>query len=308
MSSINQSSGTSKPAGSSHAGGLLPIVSLLFAATLWGLIWYPLRSFEAQGLQGLWSSTLMYCGTLIVAIPVLYKGWREWLQQPWLFFFMAIVTGWTNVAVILALLEGNVVRVLLLFYLSPIWATLLGYFFLGEQLSRRALLVLILAMLGAVIMLWDESLGFPAPQDRADWLALSSGITFAVTNVLIHKLHDSSVMVKTATGWLGVFVVAFILIFITGEKISASADVMVWAFLLGATVMTLMNIAVVYGVTHMPVHRSAIILLFEIVVAAISSILLTNEIIHLREWTGGGLVIIAAYLTAIQHVKKGNEF
>ena len=304
MSSINQSSVSSKQTGSST---LFPILALLFGATMWGLIWYPIRLFEAQGLHGLWSSALMYCGTLIVALPVLYKGWRQWLKSPLLFFMMAIATGWTNVAFILAILEGNIVRVLLLFYLSPIWATLLSYFFLGEQLSRRSIIVLFLAMLGAVVMLWDSSLGFPAPQSTADWLALSAGVAFAITNVLIHKLNEASVMVKTATGWLGVFIVAFVLIYITGEKITATTDVMVWAWVLGAVVMTLMNIAVVYGVTHMPVHRSAIILLFEIVVGAISSLLLTDEVIQQQEWIGGSLVILAAYLTAVQHMRKGNE-
>jgi len=303
MSSIKQSGVSTKHAASS----MFPIFSLLFGAVMWGLVWYPIRLFEAQGLQGLWSSALMYCGTFVVAIPVLYKGWRAWLSHPWLFLFMAIATGWTNVAFILAILDGSIVRALLLFYLSPLWATLMGYFFLGEQLSRRSLVVLFVAMLGAIIMLWDESLGFPAPQSKADWLALSAGIAFAITNVLIHRLNDASVMVKTATGWLGVFVVAFVLIFITEEKNTATADVMVWAWLLGAFIMTLMNISVVYGVTHMPVHRSAIILLFEIVVGAVSSLLLTDEVVHSREWIGGALVILAAYLTAVQHVKKGNE-
>jgi len=93
----------------------------------------------------------------------------------------------------------------------------------------------------------------------------------------------------------------------SGEKISAGTSVMAWAWLLGAVVMTLMNIAVVYGVTHMPVHRSAIILLFEIVVGAVSSLLLTDEVINLQEWIGGGLVMLAAYLTAVQHLRKGNE-
>lgn len=274
---------------------------------MWGLVWFPIRLFEAQGLHGLWSSALMYCGTFVVAIPVLYKGWREWLKNPLLFFLMAIATGWTNVAFILAILDGNIVRVLLLFYLSPIWATLLGYFFLGEQLSKRALVVLLVAMIGAIVMLWDSSLGFPAPQSESDWLALSAGIAFAITNVLIHKLSDATVMVKTATGWLGVFIVAFVLIYFTGEINTATTEVMVWAWVLGAAVMTLMNIAVVYGVTHMPVHRSAIILLFEIVVGAVSSLLLTDEVIQMQEWIGGILVILAAYLTAVQHIRRGNE-
>ncbi len=284
---------------------MLPVVGLLFASTMWGLIWYPLRLLENGGLHGLWATALMYFGTMIIAVPVLYKGWREWRTHPFLFFFMAIATGWTNIAFILAVLDGNVVRVLLLFYLSPLWATILGVFFLGEQLSRRALGILGIAMVGAVVMLWHESLGFPAPRDTSDWLALSAGIAFAITNVLIHKLNHASVMVKTATGWLGVLFLAFILIIITEQKLAVATEVIAGAWILGAVAMTMMNIAVVYGVTNMPVHRSAIILLFEIVVGAVSSLLLTNEVIQLREWTGGGLVMLAAYLTATSQTKDG---
>lgn len=299
MSSINQSRTSAKQA------PLFPVFTLLFAATMWGLIWYPIRLLEDHGLHGLWTSALMYCGTLIVAIPVLFKGWKEWLKHPWLFLFMSLATGWTNIAFILAVLDGNVVRVLLLFYLSPIWATILSVVFLGEKLSNRALVILLIAMIGAVVMLWHESLGFPAPRDTSDWLALSSGIAFAITNVLIHKLDDATVMVKTASGWLGVLIIAFALIFYTDQAVATSMDVVVWAWLLGACVMTLMNIAVVYGVTHMPVHRSAIILLFEVVIGTVSSLLLTNEIIHLREWLGGFLVVLAAYLTAIRQAEEG---
>lgn len=284
---------------------MLPIIGLLFGATMWGLIWYPLRLLEESGLHGLWSSAFMYCGTLIVAIPVLAKGWRQWKQKPWLFLFMALATGWTNIAFILAVLDGNVVRVLLLFYLSPIWATLLGIFFLGEHLNSRALGILGLAMLGAVVMLWHESLGFPAPRDTADWLALSAGFAFAIASVLIHKLKHASVMVTTSTGWLGVLILAFILILFTEQELTASSEVIMWAWVLGAIAMTLMNSAVVYGISKMPIHRSAIILLFEIVVGAISSILLTNEIIQLREWIGGALVMLAAYLTATSQIKNG---
>ena len=282
---------------------LFAVFTLLFAATMWGFIWYPLRLFAAQGVTGAWASALMYCGTMLIALPVLVKGWHELKQSPWLFLFMALATGWTNISFILAVLDGNVVRVVLLFYLSPLWATLLGFLFLGEQLSRRSLLILAIAMAGAVIMLWRESMAFPAPRDLSDWLALSSGIAFAITNVLIHKLDTASVMVKTAAGWVGVLILAFTLILFTDQPLQGSATLIAKIILLGLFVMALANVAVVYGVSHMPVHRSAIILLFEVVVSAISSIILTDEIIQLHEWTGGLLVILAAYLTATSQVE-----
>lgn len=281
----------------------MPVMTLLFAATMWGIIWYPLRLLEEAGMHGIWSSALMYLGTMVIAIPVLFRGWREWLKHPVLFVCLALATGWTNIAFILAVVDGNVVRVILLFYLSPIWATILGFLFLGETISKRAILILLIAMLGAVIMLWHESLGLPIPQSHSDWLALSSGISFAITNVFIHKLSDASVMVKTATGWLGVLVIAIPLILIMQQPLNTSAQAITGVLLLGAMGMTLINLSVVYGVTHMPVHRSAVILLFEIVIGAVSATFLTDEVILLQEWVGGALVVLAAYLTAINQVE-----
>ena len=65
--------------------------------------------------------------------------------------------------------------------------------------------------------------------------------------------------------------------------------------------MGAMTWLVVYGVTHMPVHRSATILLFEVVAATVSTYLLTDERMSTREWLGGLAVIVAAYLSARQH-------
>ena len=48
----------------------------------------------------------------------------------------------------------------------------------------------------------------------------------------------------------------------------------------------------------MPAHRSAVILLFELVAGAVSAQLLTNEVVHPQEWVGGGLIIAAAWLEA----------
>jgi drug/metabolite transporter (DMT)-like permease len=73
--------------------------------------------------------------------------------------------------------------------------------------------------------------------------------------------------------------------------------------MIGAVVLVVMTLSVVYGVTHLPVHRSAVILLFEIVAGAVSAQLLTDEVVLLQEWVGGGFVILAAYLAAHAHIK-----
>ncbi len=59
-----------------------------------------------------------------------------------------------------------------------------------------------------------------------------------------------------------------------------------------------MTVTVLYGVSHMPVHRSAVILLFELVIGAVSALLLTDEVVLMREWLGGALIVAAAYMAA----------
>jgi len=293
MQSIKQSSKLA------NLPALLPVFSLLLSATLWGLFWYPLRLLEDAGLSGLWSTLLIYLGTLPVLLYLLYGRYHEFRQAPWLLVGLALASGWCNVAFVLAILDGNIVRVLLLFYLSPFWATLIGWWFLGEHIHRSTLLVLAVAMSGAVIMLWHPQMGMPFPNDSADWLALSSGFSFALTNAFVRKAYRISVQTCTATSWLGVMLVAMILVLVFANPMGeVSTPALLAALGIGALGISIMTLTVVYGVSHMPIHRSAIILLFEIIVGAVSSQLLTSEVITLQEWLGGALVILAAFLSA----------
>ena len=53
---------------SKHESRLLPVASLLFSATLWGVVWYPLRLLEQQGLAGAWSALISYSAALVVML------------------------------------------------------------------------------------------------------------------------------------------------------------------------------------------------------------------------------------------------
>jgi len=295
----------SDPSGSAKWQHGLPVATLLFAATLWGISWYPIRFLEDSGIDGLWVSLLVYSGTLLVALPFIFKYRYDFINNKWSLFVIAVLVGWLNIAFILAVLEGQIVRVLLLFYLSPVWAALLGWLILKEQMHVYAWFMIVVAMVGAVIMLWSPELGMPLPKDRADWLALSSGFCFAFANMMIRRTEQVPIVVKTITGWLGVVLVSGLLIIITQTPAGLlTLSNVSWSLLYGIFGMTLMTLSVVYGVSHMPIHRSSVILLFEIVVGAVSAVWLANESIHLQEWWGGSLVIFAAYLSARLEIKE----
>jgi drug/metabolite transporter (DMT)-like permease len=286
----------------------LPIFSLLLTAFLWGLVWFPLRQLELQGLSGLWLSFSSYGAALLLGSLWLWRSRRDWQRNTVWLLLMALAVGWCNVAFVLAVLDGTVVRVLLLFYLSPLWALVLGWALLGEHPGLSGLLVAVLALAGAAIMLWDSSVGFPWPRDRADWLAVSSGLMFTCANVIVRKTHGVSLQTKSSASWLGVVLVAGCWILLAGEPVPrVSAGPWFGAVLLGWFGFMIMTVAVIYGVSHMPVHRSAVILLFELVVGAVSSQLLTDEYVQLQEWIGGGLILLAAYLAAHQQVGESRR-
>ncbi len=276
-----------------------PILVLLWAAIFWGVVWYPLRLLEGAGFSGLWTTWIIFASAALSGIWLTWSRRHELLEQPGLLLLIALANGWLNTAFVLAILDGNVVRVLLLFYLSPLWSTLLAWLWLGERPSKFGLSALALAMVGALLMLWNPSLGFPWPQSQADWLAISSGLGFSISNVAVRRLRHMSAPLKASVAWWGVVVVAGLWLLFAQVPWPQNVPSVVWvgAYVLGAVGIFSATIAVVYGVAKMPIHRSATILLFELVAGAISSLWLTDEIVTTMEWFGGGVIVLAAYLS-----------
>ncbi len=288
-----------------QAPRLLPVFSLLFTATLWGVVWYPLRLLQGQGLAGPWSALISYGAALLLCSWILVRNRQQLPGNYRSLLFLSVAAGWTNVAFIIAVLDGTVVRVLLLFYLSPFWAVCLGWVMLGERLDGKSILVFGIAVLGAMVMLWDERIGLPWPRDGSDWLAVSAGFAFALSNVYVRKMQAVGIWVKSVSSWVGVVVVAIAWIVVTGVGTPVvSPETLLYAVLLGLCGFLVMTVTVQYGVTRMPIHRSAIILLFELVAGALSAMWLTDEVVLSREWAGGGMIIIAAVIAARIHANE----
>lgn len=278
---------------------LLPVGSLLLAVTFWGCMWYPLRLLDQAGLNGIWTSLIAYGSVLLLALPLLWRQRDECREHFWTLLAIGLAAGWCNLAFIIAVLDGTVVRVLLLFYLSPLWAVLLGRLLLDEPMSRYSQVVLGVAMIGALTMLWSPELGFPWPESSSDWFALSAGFAFALSNVLVRRANHISLTNKAISSWWGAILICGVWLLLTGAAIpQVEISAVTGAILLGVLGLGITTLAVQYGVSHMPVHRSAVILLFELVVGAVSAQLLTDEVVRPVEWIGGGLILLGAFLTA----------
>lgn len=275
---------------------LAPVLALLFAASFWGVVWYPLRMLEVMGMHGAWLALVSYAAAFLVFTPFVRFSTRGLRRQPWEALMLVLSAGWANVAFVLAVLEGEVVRVVLLFYLSPIWTVLLGRWLLHELLDGYTWVMLGLGIGGAIVMLWDPVIGH-VPLNQADLLAASAGLAFAVTNVMTRRITEMGVRAKTHLAWFGVIIVATLFVLFQSPALPDVAPA-AWAgaIALGVGGFMLSTLAVVYGVSNMPVQRSAVIMLFELIVGAVSAWLLAAEMISLQEWLGGALIVSAAMI------------
>jgi drug/metabolite transporter (DMT)-like permease len=286
---------------------LVNSTSLLLAAVCWGVVWYPYRILANAGVAAVASSFYCYSTVLILASIVSIKHWRGIFKLPLSILWLSLTAGWTNLAYVLAVIDGEVMRVMLLFYLSPLWTLILAHFWLKERIDKRGLMIMALSLTGAFIMLSDltgKSSAWPLPRNTAEWFALTSGIAFAISNVITRKSTHLTIRSKSFAVWTGVFLMAILAMPFVKETIpppsffSLNDGMVILAIALSLIAATLLT---QYGITQMPATRASVLFLFELVVAAITSYFLAHETMEINEWIGGSLIAAASIFAALNH-------
>lgn len=286
---------TENGAGKAHQKQVA-VGALLTGALVWGLIWYPYRILRDAGIGGIPATTLTYVVALVIAVLV----WRPWPTRPahpWLMVFLALAAGGCNLGYVMATITGEVMRVLLLFYLAPLWTVLLSRMLLGERLNRFGAFVVLLSLTGAATMLWRPQTGIPLPRDAADWMGLGAGFCFALYNVLSRRVRDVPVDQRVMVSFAGVIVIGLIL---GGVELPATLAAPGSAWLLvGMTGVLLLavNLVVQFGLANTPANQAIVIMLSEVGFAAASSWLLAGEVLGLQEWAGGAMIVAASLFT-----------
>lgn len=275
----------------------MAVSALLGGAVLWGLFWWPLKALNAMGIHGSFVQAVAYGLPALVLLPwVLRNPPRR--SQTGLLLLIALLGGWANASFATALTYGNVVRVLLLFYLAPVWTILAARLFLREPFTRLRLAALALALAGLVATLGGVDI-LAAPLSAIDLLALSSGLTFALNNVAIrtgYGLPDAARAVAVFAGC------ALISLGFMGwnEQTVPNINLLPMLALVGLGLAWVLpgTLATFYGVARLDAGKSAILLLAELVVGVFSAVLIGAEDLSLHEAVGGALILSAAVIEA----------
>ncbi len=272
--------------------------ALVLNAFVWGVSWFPFRLLEADGLHPLWSTFIIY-GLCFTGLLAWRPGaWCHFLRHPMLWLLL-LASGLTNVGFNWAVTIGDVVRVVLLFYLMPAWSVLLAWLLLGERPGLGALLRLLLALAGVVIVLKTPGSPWPVPAGLADWLALLGGFSFALTNVLLLKLKDTPDEARMVAMFGGGALLA-----LTTALLGAASGLVpmppalatgwVWLVLLTSLAFLVANLGLQYGAARLPAATTALVMLTEVVFASVSSVLLGAAELQAHTLLGGALILLAA--------------
>ena len=299
---------------------LLAVLALALNALVWGLSWWPLHQLHAHGLHPLWATAAVFTLATIVLSFISPQGWRHFKEHPQLWWLMA-ASGLTNIGFNWAVTTGDVVRVVLLFYLMPTWALLLAWWMLGERPTRGALMRLSLALLGVVLVLKTPESPWPLPQDLPDVLALLAGFTFALTNIwllrLQHTPESSRMVAMFGGGALMATVCAAVATFagvipavevvsLNGFDDSTLQALATWApYVVGLSFAFLVsNFTLQYGAARLSAHTTAMVMMSEVVFASVSSVALGASTLSWRIGLGGGMIVLAALLASQAHTDK----
>ena len=273
----------------------------------WGLSWWPFRELQTLGWHPLWSTAVMY-GLAVIAVSIWRpEAWSGLLRTRGL-WLLAVGAGLTNVGFNWAVTIGDVVRVVLLFYMMLVWSILLAWLILGEKPTARSLMRVALAIAGVLLVLKTADSPWPIPRSLADYLALFGGFCFALNNAMLRKLRDVPAEQRTLAMFFGgsfmsclvASIGAFAgLSFLPAIALPSVLPFAGWLLLIGFGLFFLVsNVTLQYGAARLKASTTSLILLTEILFATASSVALGVSQLDSRIVLGGSLIIAAALWAA----------
>jgi drug/metabolite transporter (DMT)-like permease len=279
--------------------GILPNAAVAVAAAFWGLWWLPVRWLDRSGLPGDWATLALNASALAILIPYLWTR-RRWLARAgvglWLggLLYGVMMALWNH-----ALIVGEVVRVVLLFYLAPIWSTLLALFILRARIGPMRALSIVLGLAGAAVILGFEG-GVPMPRSEGDWFGLVAGLVFAFSATFARDSGAGGGFEMTILSFAGGMLFGLLLAMLspvapTGREMLEAIPLAVAIALCGMLPITWL---VLWGATHLDPGRVSILLLLEVAASAISAAILTDEPFGWRETIGCVMILLAGLAEA----------
>lgn len=277
------------------------VLAGLFAGVCWGIFWLPLRMIEQAGLDAPWAMVVFTVLPALMALPVMWVLRADYAQG-WRPLMGGMLAGVAYALYAAALLYTDVVRAVLLFYMTPIWGFLLGWVFLNDRMTWYRWLSIGVGLTGLVVIFADDT-GLPLPRNAGDWFGLASGVFWAVgcTLILTEK------RVRNLTHAVNFLVVAAVVACVVAAVATAQGiaavparsevtGLLIWFVPVAIILILPSSFATIYAPSQLNPGLVGLLFMTEIVVATTTAALWAGERFGLREAVGLPLILSAGLI------------
>ena len=279
-------------------------IALAVSAGAWGIYWLPQRILDDGGLTGGWGTVAQMVIGVLVLLPICL--WRKIKGRTFGFELplTGLLIGGGFICYALSFLLTDVVRALILFYMTPVWTTIFEVLFLKKKPGWERAVTLGLALGGLWVVFSKETI-IPLPQNTGDWIALAGGAIFAAGLIRLEIIKTDGVFPIIFSfffyGALFNIVIGFFLADYLGEVPPIEVFISMSTFLIILSVFYFIptGIIILWSPSQLGAGLCSILFLSEIVVGVISSSILTNEPFGWREIFGSSLIVIGGILAVI---------
>ena len=283
-----------------------PETAIAVSGALWGLYWIPVRYLEAGGVGVVWFTLGLFVAALALLAPVLvrYPPARAAFTPRML--VTGLLTGGAFVLYTVAIVLTEVVAAILLFYMSPVWATVLGRMLLGERFTVSRLAALGLGLGGLWVVLGSDS-GVPLPRNVGDWCALTAGVMWALGTLRVHQDAATSSSAHAASLFVGGTLVIVPIALLPGVA-GPAPDIAVpaAAIVAGMAVVSVSSAwGILWGARLLSPGRAGLLLMMEVITGLASAAVLAGEPFGMAQVAGSvliaGAVVVEVLPPTVRH-------
>jgi drug/metabolite transporter (DMT)-like permease len=265
-------------------------IYVALAAVAWSTAGVLQRQLTLDTATQVFGRAVFAGGALLVYVAIVERGRvvRGFRSVGGAGIAVALCVAIASASFIGALNHASVARVLFILAVAPVLAALLAWATLGESISRRTALAMVLALAGVAVML-----GSPGEASLAgDGLAFVTALAFSVMIVITRWKHEVSMAPATCLSQ-AILVAAFLPFASPGE---ISGDDLMWLAALGIGQIGLGFALLTVGARLIPAAQVGLITLLEIVLGPVWVWLALDERPGTLTLVGGAIVIAAIVL------------
>ena len=289
------------------------ILSLIIVVSscAWGLYWLPLRSIEQSGIVGSWSIVLVNACPLLILVPLIFFNLDKLKKYPKPIFFAGIMIGAAFTFYANGLVETSVIRATLLFYLSPIWSTIIGIIWLNERLTIARVISIIVALIGIIFLLYDFRDQETVILNFGDFSSILSGLFWALGASILKKWSNLPIIPLTAIDYFSTTSLSILLAVVVYKAPIPSLALIGQNFstaFIWSVIVLLPSFCIIFRISQILFPgRVGILMMSEVAVAVISAkILLPEEQMVILQWIGALAILLAGVVEIIFGFSKKN--